>query len=523
MRENGLLNINNGYSKGISLITLVVTIVVVLILSGVSVSVMTGENGILKQAGEADINLKKLQIRKEIILAYDSIQNDRYKKGWELDELAEELQNKLKNEDSLAVVEVKEKDLEVVYKEYKTNITDNGAVGELVKAELISFGIKGTSTKIVPVPENFVYVGGSIDEGYVISDNAADKGKGEDSADLVGNQFVWVPVEKDQKIRLNIRSQESIENIIITDPHGDEILNVSNVGTNYNNEEIEPTINGFYNLEVTTASGTEERMIDVYSLYARRMWDLDKCISEENAQLNGYNNALEYINEKYSKYGNFNTIEQAIKVLKGVLKYQNLKYVETEEMDHMEKVNQNGGFFIARYEATYENEKAASKKAIVASRRYDTLELENGMIWSFINQEEALGKAKEYNAELSSTLPTGTAWDKIMCWLIETEAKNIDEIAVNSASWGNYANDTFSNTNFLVKSGEFEETKANNIYDLGGNVLEWTTERSSSTNRITRGGRYNVNGFKEPASFHTGDFQPTSSFVSIGFRLILFM
>lgn len=43
-------NVNN---NGITLIALVVTIIVLLILAGVSISMLTGENGILNRAGEA--------------------------------------------------------------------------------------------------------------------------------------------------------------------------------------------------------------------------------------------------------------------------------------------------------------------------------------------------------------------------------------------------------------------------------------------------------------------------------------
>ena len=42
-------------NKGITLIALVVTIVVLLILAGVSISMLTGENGIITQAQEASV------------------------------------------------------------------------------------------------------------------------------------------------------------------------------------------------------------------------------------------------------------------------------------------------------------------------------------------------------------------------------------------------------------------------------------------------------------------------------------
>ena len=40
-------------NKGITLIALIITIIVLLILAGVSITILTGENGILKQATNA--------------------------------------------------------------------------------------------------------------------------------------------------------------------------------------------------------------------------------------------------------------------------------------------------------------------------------------------------------------------------------------------------------------------------------------------------------------------------------------
>ena len=53
---------------------------------------------------------------------------------------------------------------------------------------------------VIPLPDGFVYVGGTKSEGIVISDNSADAKKGtswEVAQTLQGNQFVWVPVEVD--------------------------------------------------------------------------------------------------------------------------------------------------------------------------------------------------------------------------------------------------------------------------------------------------------------------------------------
>ena len=61
----------NQMSKGITLIALVITIIVLLILAGVSISMLIGENGILKQASDAKVmtNLSKVD---EAIKLYKS-------------------------------------------------------------------------------------------------------------------------------------------------------------------------------------------------------------------------------------------------------------------------------------------------------------------------------------------------------------------------------------------------------------------------------------------------------------------
>lgn len=51
--------------KGITLIALVVTIVVLLILAGVSISMLTGENGIITQAQDAKLATERSSLREQ--------------------------------------------------------------------------------------------------------------------------------------------------------------------------------------------------------------------------------------------------------------------------------------------------------------------------------------------------------------------------------------------------------------------------------------------------------------------------
>ena len=62
-----------------------------------------------------------------------------------------------------------------------------------------------TMAQDVPIPKGFYYVGGTKEEGVVISDNQSDENKYQGQVnvgtdDVQGNQFVWVPVSYDDYI-----------------------------------------------------------------------------------------------------------------------------------------------------------------------------------------------------------------------------------------------------------------------------------------------------------------------------------
>ena len=128
------------FNQGITLVALVVTIVVLLILAGVSLNLVLGENGIISKAREASTKTVQAQQNSEI----------------EMNLLEQELANATKEPDP---------------------------------AE----GVK--------IPTGFYYVGGTKTSGIVISDNVNDKDKYKNKAvvgtDLLGNQYVWIPCTTD--------------------------------------------------------------------------------------------------------------------------------------------------------------------------------------------------------------------------------------------------------------------------------------------------------------------------------------
>ncbi len=64
--------------KGITLIALVITIIVLLILAGVSIAMLTGENGILTQATESKAANAKAEAVEKINLALNAIKTEIY-------------------------------------------------------------------------------------------------------------------------------------------------------------------------------------------------------------------------------------------------------------------------------------------------------------------------------------------------------------------------------------------------------------------------------------------------------------
>lgn len=68
--------------KGITLIALVITIIVLLILAGVSIAMLTGENGILNQATRSGDETKIAEQREQVALAINELTSEFYDKKY---------------------------------------------------------------------------------------------------------------------------------------------------------------------------------------------------------------------------------------------------------------------------------------------------------------------------------------------------------------------------------------------------------------------------------------------------------
>ncbi len=83
--------------RGITLIALVITIIVLLILAGISIMMLTGQNGILNRAGEASEKTEISALEEKIKLMTAETLINEYT-GQEEEKTAEELQNDLNNQ-----------------------------------------------------------------------------------------------------------------------------------------------------------------------------------------------------------------------------------------------------------------------------------------------------------------------------------------------------------------------------------------------------------------------------------------
>ena len=88
-------------NSGITLIALVITVIVLLILAGVTVATLTGDNGLLGKAGNGKIETEKAEIRETIELECISLEGDKNLKGKTDKEKLEILVERLKTRNGL--------------------------------------------------------------------------------------------------------------------------------------------------------------------------------------------------------------------------------------------------------------------------------------------------------------------------------------------------------------------------------------------------------------------------------------
>ena len=526
--------------NGITLIALVVTIVVLLILAGVSISMLFGENGIIKRAQEASEE-NEIGEERELVELSVAGAKGRNENGWgeiTYDNLDEELAMNLGDReytlDGTGPFTVTYTDSGRSYIVETNGEVEKDETGIAIKLTLTYENetlnvselpnVKEVTSENVPIPEGFYYVGGTKDEGVVISDVPNDNLDNSEH----GNQFVWVPVNQNQKLMLEVESKEDITEIVVTQPDGAKTT-ISGSGKTYNNE-ITMTKNGVYEVEVKTATTSKISSRRVSSLYAQdvKAFTTTMVATFEVEAGEKYNTVSELLEAKGAdsietllSTGGYPSIEiymmsEMIYVEELREEFEGLmKIMMVEFEDHnqnTESVNKYGGYYIGRYEA---GDGTTTSPRNSSTLDTNTLVSKKGKyIYNYISNDSAKSLSSGMysgNVAVTSQLITGAGWDRALNWIIETGGKTEEEVLLDSRSWGNYDNSTGNaainsgQTNISWTTGRSEYWKANNIYDLAGNTWEWTQETYQSTNSVVRGGSYVYGGDIIPAGIRSND------------------
>ena len=388
--------------SGITLVALVVTIVVLLILAGISITLVLDNNGIIKKSGEG---------------------RDKYS-------------NASANEQEQ--LDTADNDMDKILGIDKSEFGKIKSAGNYVEENKT---VKDKNGDTVVIPKGFKVAedsGSSVIEGVVIEDDDMFNGR--------GNQYVWVPVTKDT--------------------NGDATTPYSDSGTLSNGKEIQ-----------------------------LGRW---RCLNGQNILFTGTITSFDYD-----------------QIMPGTVSW--VSRDEMEEGDTFKiSVADNGGYYIARYEASYGTDGKANSR--ISIENSDTKEeLKKGTLWNYISRTDAISACENLYVEINSYLINGYAWDTAIIYIQECS---------NSSD---YSGECTKNT-VLMNTGTIGDEQCN-INDMAGNLAEWTTEKVAYgvncqlSGAFLRGGRFTKEyyGASYRAQSGSGWENPDGEYNDAGFRAILYI
>ena len=525
-------------SKAITLVALVITIVILLILAGISIQAITN-TGLFANAKKAVEETKyanaEEKVKMAVMTSYDAggTLNKEYLKDnlnkteginpkvtevtWDLKvnvdgyeftitevgtvtclgrKEQEKLPENSKDNPQDAGKEVALKDGWGEETATVVKTSDGTEVTGLTKVSTV-YAVSVGNGETVPVPKGFFYVGGSINTGVIISDNEADKYDGktdktthEYATKLKGNQFVWIPCTINEYTKIDF----GMQNMASWDRE-----------TNTAEEEQIEKYGGFYvgryEAGVSTLDETTHTFKD--SVTFNNSASLYNPVGIQSG-INGWG----WQNYDYIARGKVIT---------------DSNYPNKATGNIVEKANS-----IPYYHADY----------------YTAVEMSKRLYSN--------------NSYVQSGLITGTQWDMMMKFL--SDSSNYSDM--KSTQWGNYDNVSLTNlrgyyTNVntsnastdgfkstegfttnsgtnswvILTTGSTEQVLKKGLYDVAGNLWEWTQESSYVANlgyNITyntynlRGGSFLSAYAGGPACYRGYNFAPTTH-TNFGFRPVLYI
>ena len=465
-------------TKGITLIALVVTIIILLILAGVSIAMLTGNNGVLTQAKSAKEKTGEKGEQERVNLAASSamtlgmgtITTENLNKAIQ-DEFGagksvtgtgpwtyqgEYAKYKIEKAGTVAAQKPLPKTAEGQAK--GTEIENPASYGENPTAQATADG----DGKFFAKPNDATYVEGTVDTGVVIKDKN-------------NNEWVWVPVD-DTTLASMYQTAE-----------GTALAGDTGVTTNK------------YSKKILEGRGTPNSV-------AFREPDL----------------VTYYDNDTYAAQAGFIAKEATeTEEAKTALKVMAESFVQ-DYSDMIESIAKYKGFYIGRYELSTEEKNGVT----VGIEQKDKVSQTNTNWYELYKYSKNIAGSEN----MQTRMIWGCQWDVTCKWLAEHNYN----INISSA-WGNYSDYNTAN-NYVEGSekyeagagekqntGSSENWKANNIYDLAGNCWEWTQEASSTKYRAYRGSYYNYDGYNFPVRTRSYDGSFLSDSKTLASRASLYI
>ena len=418
-------------NKGVTLIALAVTIVVMLILAGVTISVLNGENGIVKQAQKAkeESKIKELKEKVRIDIAGKRVENINGElRVSVLKEILDKYFDNVPVETQItSETELKAKE---EYGKYEMKISDID-VGEITYETSYTI-FKDVNGEQVPIPE-----------GYIVSENSDENivNKGLVISDSRGNEYVWISCTVDS-------SSNKLQ-------------------------------------------------------YKRTEWGVEKD-GTDNSRAIKDELTLKDIDVTYSKTDTDNGINEEIS-----------KEIVAQINAEKESIKKYGGYYIGRYEVGKDN-----KTAVIKAEQEPYVNIK----WS---KAYELAKGIGGGEGATTYLCSSYSWDTAINFIQNTTGKNYATSIIGfNGNWKSQevkdsSGKVIKPVNTAQRLNTGLTTALCNIYDMGGNVGEFTTELNPGTSEtvVLRGGNLNLNA---PAGYRW-DSRSGSAFSNYGFRATLFL
>ena len=350
----------------------------------------------------------------------------------------------------------------------ESNYTINGQEGSDLNPT-IPGGFYAIDTNITEIAAN------NID--WKLTGNQTNTGKGLVIMNDAGDQFVWVPVKKDEVV---------LDTTNHTTPSASAVTVTSNL---YTPMATTYTYNGntYYRGMLYTFAGNTTSTTVKYN----SSWAPGSTNHREPSLITGD------VADKWAPMTNVEgtTCDVQYFTNAGFSEAQGVTGFGTQmQNDYDEMIRQvqiYGGFWVSRFESSW-NDRIKKVASIAGARSYtnaDKSDRDEANMWYGLYRTH---KAYSNN----SSMIWGSQYDAMMNWM----AKNGVTVGVATVMSGTVRNtgNNAENGQRITGNPKYND-KINNIVDLYGNSLEWTLEANNTQYRIRRGGDFN--GSVSPATY----------------------